>query len=132
MLIYVIALLLPAVTLSDNPAAQQLGKVLFNAIDGNKDGKISQSEAETFFLGFDINSDKEVSYTEFITSLDNLDTSFKGHELPLFNVFDLGRDQGVDKTDIDTVFGLADLNNDGVVSEQEFDTIFSAVIAIVG
>ncbi|BFZ04023.1 hypothetical protein BsWGS_07062 [Bradybaena similaris] len=129
---YAFALLvvLPALMVAVPPP--NLADNLFKVLDPSGDGKISKTEAETYFLSYDTNKDGKITLAEFSANVDKVDLSFAGHETALYGLLDSTGDGGVTKSELDVVFNLVDKDSNNIIDRPEFDAAFAAVVSHVG
>ncbi|BFZ04022.1 hypothetical protein BsWGS_07061 [Bradybaena similaris] len=129
---YAFALLvvLPALLVAAPPP--NLADDLFKVLDPSGDGKISKTEAETYFLKYDTNKDGKITLPEFSANVDKVDPAFSGHEAALFGLLDNNADGSVTTSDLDATFKKVDKNDDNNIDRPEFDAAFADVITHVG
>ncbi|XP_046331977.1 uncharacterized protein LOC124115148 [Haliotis rufescens] len=97
--------------------------ILFDAVDKDKDGKLTPAELETIFLFFDANNDTEITKLEFE---DDWVTKYKlgatAEAIALFDAADANDDGKITKADLPFIFQYFDMDSDGSVDMNEFLT----------
>ena len=129
MLAFTFLIVIPALALAQ--PSDDLEKKIFDAIDANKDGKITKLENEQFFLGFNADKDGVVTKQEFFDGIDKMAPQLSSVKEALYKMLDDDNSGQVDKSDIDAVFTRADKNNDNHVSKTEFHEEYQRVASAV-
>ncbi|XP_071096853.1 insoluble matrix shell protein 5-like [Haliotis cracherodii] len=97
--------------------------VLFNAVDQDKDGKLTPAELEAIFLFFDANNDTEITKLEFeIDWVTKYKLGATAEATALFDAADANDDGKITKADLPFIFQYFDMDSDGFVDVNEFLT----------
>ncbi|XP_071096854.1 troponin C-like [Haliotis cracherodii] len=113
-------LLLGLVSCNSEPQKEVM---LFNNVDKDKNGKLSNAELEDIFLFFDANNDKEITQKEFEDEWVVKYTLGPMAEADaLFKAADATDDGKITKADLPFIFQYFDMDSDGTVDMNEFLT----------
>ncbi|XP_046566589.1 uncharacterized protein LOC124275143 [Haliotis rubra] len=109
--------------------------MLFNNVDKDKNGKLSNAELEAIFLFFDANNDKEITQKEFEDEwVVKYALGPSAEAVALFKAADANDDDKITKADLPFIFQYFDMDSDGSVDMNEFLTQWGdlTLIPVVG
>ncbi|XP_013387191.1 uncharacterized protein LOC106156474 isoform X1 [Lingula anatina] len=101
------------------PTAMEIGTLLYNIIDSNKDGMIGKLEWAAFLDAADTDHNDEVTASEYVRYFMKASSVLKITWIhALFQLGDFSNDGVLTMADIDQIVSL-DIDGDGFVSDEE-------------